>query len=112
MLLLLQLLASKSKAVRHTALAGLQHGCMTALAGSLDQSCFLEGGFAKAPAMMETNIAITKTADMRTKPANSITRMNSRGCLKCLCAASLVKLFTASRLSLIKWRPPLQPAFQ
>lgn len=84
----------------HAAFAGLP-ACWL-LAGSHDQSCFLAGGFAKAPAMIETNIAITNTVDMRTKPANSMTRMNSRGCLKCLCAASLVKLLTASRLSLIK----------
>ena len=85
---------------------------MTALTGGVAQSCFLEGGFAKAPAIMDTNIAMTRTADIRTKHPNSRTRMNSKGCLKCLWAASLVKLLTASTLSLIKCRPSLQPTFQ
>lgn len=91
----------------------LQGGnCVTALTGDVAQSCFLDGGFAKAPAIMDTNIAMTRTADMRTKHPKSRTRMNSKGCLKCLWAASLVKLLIASTLSLIKCRPSLQPSFQ
>ena len=58
--------------------------CVTALTGDIAQSCFLEGGFAKAPAIIDTNMAITRTADMRTKHPNSRTKMNSKGCLKCL----------------------------
>ena len=72
------------------------------------QFCFLAGGLAKAPAIMENSIATTKIAEMITKPPSRITRMNSKGPLKCLCAASVVKLVIASKLSLMSSRPSLQ----
>ncbi len=71
------------------------------------QSCFLGLGLAKALATIEKIIATTKRAEMRTKPPRRITRMTSRGPLKCLWAASVAKLVTASRLSLMRRSPSL-----
>ncbi len=71
------------------------------------QSCFVGLGLAKALATIEKTIATTKRAETRTKPPRRMTRMTNRGPLKCLWAASVAKLVTASRLSLMRSSPSL-----
>ncbi len=71
------------------------------------QSCFFGSGFAKALTTMEKIMAMTNSADISTKPPSRITRMSKRGPLKCLWAASVAKLVTASRVSLMRSNPSL-----